>query len=193
MFLHNGFKFDRFGDELLVSDVDVDSKIAQLKVEFTLGAKAMFDQIKKLNEDSGVMLSNRITAIENIGALYTVTNSYFSTKGRRIVSVAKGKDKSDVPNMEQLNEVHDKIKGLLKAIEVKNDCIKIKGDRRICNAARAKDPNDVMIDVQRTELNNQLVEFQTEINKSLAIIREEVQDLRDVNGIKKILKAIPKP
>lgn len=171
MFLHGGLKFDRFGDE--VSGSDTDEKILQLKTEFAHSAKAMFDQVKNKNDEDVAKLSQRLTNMEKVGDLYSVTNTYFSTKGRRLVSVARGLDKNDVPTMEQLNEVHNKVKKILKAIEITEDCIKIKGHRRICNVNRAKDIYDCVTDVQRIELNNQLADFNTQINSALATIREE--------------------
>lgn len=54
-------------------------------------------------------LKERVKNIEEIGSLYYVTKNYFSTKGRRIVSVSKAIDKFDVVVKVQLDEAIEKI------------------------------------------------------------------------------------
>lgn len=155
MYLNNGFKFNRFGEEIdfiKSSNVDVeairsefDKKIATLQTEFSTGAKSEFEKVKD-------------ELLSRVEKQVSFKKGYVSVKNKRIVSVSKGLDKNDVIIKEQLDEVNSKVEGLLKGIEVTDDCIKIKNHRRICNISKSKNDFDAINHIEFVENNNHRIE-----------------------------------
>ena len=129
-------------------------------------------------------IRNRLHSIEDLGKLYSITKTYFSTKGRRIVGVRPGIDKNDVVIKQQLDavksksdSVEKKLDDLLKGIEVTDDCIKIKNHHRICDLSKGVNPYDAVALVQLDEFNKKMVLFQNEFNEKIRLFHDKINEL----------------
>lgn len=172
----NGQEFEFNGRQYLLipkgSDFDMSKyKFKNLSEGIDEGDAITAGQLVKYLED----IRNRLRAIEELGKLYTISKTYFSTRGRRIVNVKPGIDKNDVVTKVQLDavkaksdSVEKKVDELLKGIEVTDDCIKIKDHRRICDLSKGVYAYDAVNFVQLNEFNQKMVLFETKFNQLLA-------------------------
>lgn len=159
MFLNSSFKFNRFGQEIdnietVISEFD--HKIEEIKTGFSANAKTAFERVKD------ELLSRAEKQV-------SFKKGYVSVKNKRIVSVSKAKDPNDAVTKEQLDEVNSKVDGLLKGIEVTDDCVKIKNHRRICDISSGKNNDDVVNYIQLVDtfkpLVDELIELKREISE----------------------------
>lgn len=172
MFLNSGFKFNRFGEELEqstsfsgISEAKLNDKLSELRVsssseinenikklqgEFRSTAQQKFEEVKKELIDR----ANKHVSFEK---------HYISVKKKRIVNVKKGIDKTDVVVKEQLDEVNSKVEGILKGLEVTENCIKIKNGRKLCGISRSNSAYDAVNGVELLEVYNRLHKIETKL------------------------------
>lgn len=159
MFLHHGYKFDRFGEETQ-DFTAVDDKISSLKKEFASGVKTQFNKVKQ-------------ELLDRAKAQVDFSTHYITVKDKRIVSMSDGVDANDAVNKKQLDNIGKKVNKLQKGLEITDECVKIKDSRRICNISKAKDQYDAVNLLQLTE---KMVQLQEAVNLSLTSLRTQMEN-----------------
>jgi hypothetical protein len=171
MFLNSGFKFNRFGEELDstsssgVSELRLEEKLSELRVSNTL---EIHEKIKQLQKEFQNVAHSKFEEvkkelIERANKQVAFEKHYISVKKKRIVNAKRAIDKTDVVIKEQLDEVNTKIDGVLKGLEVTDDCIQIKNGRKICGISRSNSAYDAINGVELVEVYNRLHAIETKL------------------------------
>lgn len=160
-------KFDRFGEEVVdkvseikmnesnsTSDADVDLKLENLKKEFISETNKLLEKVKDL--------------IERVNKQVDFEKDFINVKKKRIANVKRAIDRSDAVTKDQMDEVKEKVDGILKGFEVTSDCIKIKDGRKICGIGHSVDPFDAINGMELLSLTKRVAMIESKMGGSRA-------------------------
>jgi hypothetical protein len=169
------FLFNRFGDELNLIHYEIDSKVkAEILEIVKTGTSEMKKALKTVQDHGG--LDTRLSKIEST---INIKPHHIGFNSKRLVGVAKAIDKYDVVNKVQLDESISEMKRVTNVFDAsKPDVLVVHKHRRIGKVGKSKDPHDVVVRTELTDLNNTLVTFQTNLNTILLKIRSDISELQ---------------
>lgn len=174
---NHGFHINRFDETLNAGGMtqdQLDTKLTSFQTDFRASAASTIKEMK-----------DHLSKTDDLVKSISVSKSYISLGGKRIVTVGRPKDKNDVvtkivldERLEPINKLVDNIKPTKSLTPGKHDALEIQNHHRISKVSRSVDNHDVVVKIELDELNNKLVEFQTAINTQFTTIQKDLNDLK---------------
>lgn len=147
-----------------VTQKDLSDEIFKLKNDFSNEVRDIFDraknELKRKSESDQQKLVERLNKFESY---FSLSKNYISLNNRRLVSVAKSVDKNDVINKDDLDNALKRFDDVFDFS--KDDVLHIKYHRRIGTVKRSKDPFDVVVKKELSEVVDDFKHYRIKTDK----------------------------